>query len=270
MSSYVVTGAARGLGYSFLRHLSKDSSNTVVGLVRDKAATDAKVKQDGLPKNVHIIEADITSLAAQKAAAEQVASLTGGKLDYLINNAASVPETTGALTVQAFDTDPDVFLKDLHDTFNVNVIGVMNTISAFMPLILKSDIKKVITISTGMADTDMINDFGIANAVPYSISKGATNVMVAKYNAAYQEQGVLFLAVSPGYVDTANTKQPAPDPDAPIPPMILKFMKYAPHFKGPITPEESVGLVMKVIESKSVEKGDGGSFVSHFGNKQWL
>lgn len=44
---------------------------------------------------------------------------------------------------------------------------------------------------------------------------------------------------------------------------------YAPHFKGPITPQESVELQMKVIEAATVETM-GGAFVSHFGNKQWL
>lgn len=268
MSSYVVTGAARGLGYEFLIQLSKDPSNTVVGLVRNKAATDAKAAKDGLPKNVHIIEADITSLPAQQAAAKQVAALTGGKLDVLINNAALIPETTADVTVTAFDTDHDVFVKDLRDTFETNVVGVMNTTSAFLPLILKSSVKKVITISSGMADIDVINQFGVGNGVPYSISKGATNVMVAKYNAVYKDQGVLFLAISPGFVDTGNIKPQ--DPNEPPNPMVLKFLEYAPHFRGPITPEESIGHCLKVIESKSVANGDGGAFVSHFGNKQWL
>lgn len=52
--------------------------------------------------------------------------------------------------------------------------------------------------------------------------------------------------------------------------MFGKFAKYAPHFKGPITPEESVKLVMKVIYNASLERGDGGSFVSHLGTRQWL
>ena len=51
---------------------------------------------------------------------------------------------------------------------------------------------------------------------------------------------------------------------------VKKFSAYAPHFKGPITPEESVRMVMEVIEKASLEKGDGGAFVSQFGNKQWI
>jgi hypothetical protein len=44
--------------------------------------------------------------------------------------------------------------------------------------------------------------------------------------------------------------------------------KVAPHFKGPITPEESVKKQLEVIYRWTVE--DTGAFVSHFGNKQWV
>jgi hypothetical protein len=51
--------------------------------------------------------------------------------------------------------------------------------------------------------------------------------------------------------------------------MVASFMKYQPNFGGPITPEQSVELMLKVVEKATVEKY-GGSFVSQFGNKQWL
>ena len=49
-----------------------------------------------------------------------------------------------------------------------------------------------------------------------------------------------------------------------------KFGQYAPHFTGPDNTEDSVKAVLSVIESKSLVNGDGGAFVSHFGNKQWI
>lgn len=52
--------------------------------------------------------------------------------------------------------------------------------------------------------------------------------------------------------------------------MMQKFQVYAPHFTGPASPEDSVKDVLSVAEKASVENGDGGSYVSHFGNKQWL
>jgi hypothetical protein len=52
--------------------------------------------------------------------------------------------------------------------------------------------------------------------------------------------------------------------------MMAKFASYAPHFTGPITPEDSVKHILSVINKASIEAGDGGSFISHYGNKQWL
>ncbi len=52
--------------------------------------------------------------------------------------------------------------------------------------------------------------------------------------------------------------------------MVTKFLEYAPHFKGPLTPEESVTAVRQVIENASIEKGNGGDFLSHLGTKKWL
>ena len=49
-----------------------------------------------------------------------------------------------------------------------------------------------------------------------------------------------------------------------------KFAQYAPHFKGAIQPEQSVDSMLKLLTNASIEKGDGGSFISHLGNKQWL
>jgi hypothetical protein len=51
---------------------------------------------------------------------------------------------------------------------------------------------------------------------------------------------------------------------------VSKLSQFAPDFKGPISPEESVKAVRSVWEKASVENGDGGAFVSHLGNKQWV
>lgn len=48
------------------------------------------------------------------------------------------------------------------------------------------------------------------------------------------------------------------------------FQKYAPTFKGPETPEQSVNGILNVIETSSIENGRGGVFISHYGNKTWI
>lgn len=64
-------------------------------MVRNKAATDKKVADDGLTStNLHILEVpDITDYSALLAAAKIVDELTHGKgLDVLVHNAARVVE----------------------------------------------------------------------------------------------------------------------------------------------------------------------------------
>lgn len=56
-------------------------------------------------------------------------------------------------------------------------------------------------------------------------------------------------------------------------PRIAKFVQYCKdvgsNFAGPITAQESIDLMLKVVEQATVEK-DGGKFVSQFGNNIWL
>lgn len=89
--------------------------------------------------------------------------------------------------------------------FNTNVIGNIHTINAFLPLLRAGSIKKVITISSGVADADFTLAAGFAKNSAYSISKAALNMAVAKYAVEYKKDGFIFLALSPGGVNTFNT-----------------------------------------------------------------
>ena len=62
--------------------------------------------------------------------------------------------------------------------------------------------KIVFTLSTGGADADLINPIDLADGAPYASSKGAVNIAIAKYKAEYKNEGILFMAISPGFVNT--------------------------------------------------------------------
>jgi len=90
------------LQYGFIQYLARDPSNIVVGLARNKAATDQKIAQGGVNK-VTIIQADIVDGDSLHAAKAEVEKLTGGSLDYLINNAAFVSGLTAAKFLDEFE-----------------------------------------------------------------------------------------------------------------------------------------------------------------------
>ncbi|KAI1268815.1 hypothetical protein F5Y18DRAFT_372613 [Xylariaceae sp. FL1019] len=269
MASYLVTGANRGIGFGYLGHISKDPSNTVVGIVRDKAVTDKKVAEElGDRRNIHIVEAQITDYESLKNTVELVSKLTGGSLDYIIGNAAT---TAKNLAIGDLAQDRQVFLEEWNKIMNVNVIANIDLFTLFLPLIQKGKAKKVIYISTGMADIDMISEFQVWVDPLYSISKAAGNAVVAKFDAQYRKEGILFMSISPGLVATSmNTAPTDPQEIEALTAMFKAFQAYAPDWKGAITVDESVTAVLKVIHEASIEKGNGGAFLSHWGNKQWL
>lgn len=112
---------------------------------------------------------------------------------------------------------------------------------------------------------------------------------IAKLGAEYHTQGVLFLGICPGMVDTnMNDYSESTDVLTQFPGSMLnmqsateeqqkrglalfqKFQEYEPSFKGPDTPEDSIKAVLSVIEKSSVEGGQSGGYLSHFGTKRWL
>jgi len=125
--------------------------------------------------------------------------------------------------------------------------------------------KKVVTLSTGIADLGFILKSEMALAGAYSISKAATNMVVAKYAVQFKSEGFVFLALSPGLVNTAE-KPPTPEELAAYHAMVAQLRKVTPSFEGAITPEESVRKQLEVIGNATVK--DTGAFISYHGNKE--
>lgn len=259
---------SRGLGYAFIQYYAAQPDTTVIGIVRNAPAVEARLAKDNIT-NVHVLAADITDASAIQAAADATAQITGGGLDILINNAGLSGDSADSFVPVTGLTAAQI-KENFTASFDANVIGVAITTNAFLPLIRKGKGKKIITLSTGMADAELVNRFNVAISGAYAISKAAVNMLVSKYHAALgASEGILNLAISPGFVDTNEGKPMDEERLKGVQGMVQMFSQYAPHFTGPITPEESVRLVVGVFERATVEK-DGGGFVSQFGDKQWL
>ncbi|KAL4867498.1 hypothetical protein BDV12DRAFT_198191 [Aspergillus spectabilis] len=233
----------------------------MIGLVHNKAAAEEKAKTQELT-NAHFFEAQYTDLASLKNAAEEVKKITGGDLNYLVNNAASPRQ-----------------LRHIESrrprTFEVNVLGVIKTTEAFPPLIQvvpEGSDKKVVTITSGMSDAKLINPVVIPYAAPYSISKGALNVAIAKYNALYKDEGILFFGVCPGIIRTERQSHGLERRRRRFPPhdcSWAKIIAIKPDFAGQITPEESAIVVLGLAHKATIEEF-GSDYVSRFSTKKWF
>ncbi|KAJ7918367.1 hypothetical protein B0H13DRAFT_2250048 [Mycena leptocephala] len=261
MSSYVITGAARGIGLEFVSQLSADSSNTIFALVRNKSTAAALSSLPG--NNITILEAELTDVESVLSAANAVSEATGGRLDYLINNAGIHDQSK--TTLDTFPTQ-DALDQDLLENFRVNTLGTIHTTNAFLPFLRAGTTKKVITLSTGAADLAFVTGTSSSRQVGYAISKAALNMAVAKFAAALKQEGFVFLALSPGLVDTATERTPQQSEEYKA--WTQALTKIAPKLLGAAHTQASVKMMLEVIYRWTVE--DTGAFVSHRGNKEWL
>lgn len=104
--------------FEAIRQISDEAGNLVIGLVRDKAATQEKVAAElGDRPNVHILHGDLTSYDSLKQAAADTADIVGERgVDYLIANGAYFPlfdayDPIGVLCVTLLPSRP---LADTH------------------------------------------------------------------------------------------------------------------------------------------------------------
>jgi len=271
MPSYVVTGG-RGIGLALARELSSNADNTVVVLVRNPQRAEVLQTLAKERNNLHVLQADITDVPALKKAAKEVAAITGGTLDILINNAAWMAEGAEHMkNLSEFDGEEDLLVRDLNAAFSTNVIGVIHTINAFLPLLRAGSTKKVVIVSSEMGSAALAVKAKLPIFAPYSISKAAVDMVNAKYAAELGDEDFIFAAVSPGYVKTY---------EGPIPPQLLpkfeqiakNFAQYAPKFKAgpsnPQTPEEAVKVLTEIISTLKPE--DNGQFIAHRRATDWI
>lgn len=202
MPSYAITGAARGLGLELVRQLSSNPSNTVFGIVRNPDNAINLASLSNLNPHVHIIKGDVGSSEQLAAAAAAVSKVTGGGLDILIHNAAATDLATVMLPPSQLPKDTEGLHEAFRETLDTSVFGAILVTNAFLPLVRQGMEKKIVHISSGMADTEIIKKTGLSYGVAYSAAKAALNVVVAKYAAELAPESIKVLALSPSWVDT--------------------------------------------------------------------
>ncbi|CZR60737.1 related to protoporphyrinogen oxidase [Phialocephala subalpina] len=261
MPSYVVTGASRGIGLGLIQALSSYESNQVFAIIRDPATAPALYSLAKTNPNIHIIIGEVTKPEDMDLAAQEVAKVTSGKLDVLINN-------VGGGNNRDMPADyigkPSELKAAMLESLDINLFGALYTTDSFLPLIRAGETKKIICISTGMADLDLMLKSEIPFALGYSMSKSALNAMVAKYAVQFRGEGIKLLSLSPGWVATHT----GPEADMAREILLPAFQKVYPELKGQITTEESIRMQLEVIEKLTLEQS--GQFLSHHGDKIWV
>lgn len=97
--------------------------------------------------------------------------------------------------------------EDMEANFRANAVAPLHLFHLFGPLVEKgrAGARKLIAITTGLADVDSIAKWGLTQSAPYAMGKAALNAGVAMLGSVWAPRGVLIMGVSPGVVDTGFT-----------------------------------------------------------------
>ena len=189
MSTILITGGNKGLGYEAARRLIELGHKVFLGA--RNAELGKKAAGELGAKFLHL---DITDEGSVAAAAQELAKLEG-RLDVLINNAG----ITGGL-IKA----PEVTAAAMLRTFDTNVFGIVRTTHAFLPLLRKSEAPVIVNVTSGLGSFGMVTNpatiESTVDALPYTSSKAAVTMLTLQYAKALPQMRIN--AVDPGYTAT--------------------------------------------------------------------
>jgi len=72
-------------------------------------------------------------------------------------------------------------VEDFNTSYQTNVMGPIFTTNAFIPLLKKGTLKKVLTLATGIGEIDLTLASGYVGHPSYCVSKAALVLAVSKY-----------------------------------------------------------------------------------------
>jgi len=206
-----ITGGTSGLGLALVRELLQRGARVAfVARTRERVAEVAHENP-----GAHGIVGDVSSKNDIYPMAIQITGELGG-LDVLINNASDLGPTPLAML-------SDTECEDLERVFATNVIGPFRLTKALMGALAASARE-----GRGAVVLNISSDAAI-NAYPgwgaYGSSKAALHHLTHIWNEEHVNEGVHFLSLDPGDMDTPMHAAAMPDSD----PATLKRPEQAAH-----------------------------------------
>ncbi|WSA81546.1 SDR family NAD(P)-dependent oxidoreductase [Streptomyces sp. NBC_01799] len=193
MTTTLITGANKGLGFETARRLTAAGHTVYIGS-RDAERGRRAAEQLG----ARLVQLDTTDDASVEAAARTIEA--DGGLDVLINNAGIEERGAGNVVIGAADVTAHI----MRNTFETNVFGTVRVLHAFLPLLERSEAPVVVNVSSGLGSLTRLTSAGTPSyaypGVAYPASKTAVNMITVQYAKAFPNMRINV--VEPGFTKT--------------------------------------------------------------------
>ena len=186
----LITGADRGLGFGLTQELLNRGWTVIAG--RNLDWHELKELAPKFPQTLHILDLDVTSQESADAAAQAATSLIS-HLDILICNAG----INRSAHINSIREDQNY--QDMLDELNINAIGCLRIVKAFLPLMDQGNHKRLCFVSSeagSVAASKRTGWFG------YCMSKAGLNIAVKNLSNDLTPQGYEFRLYHPGWMRT--------------------------------------------------------------------
>jgi NAD(P)-dependent dehydrogenase (short-subunit alcohol dehydrogenase family) len=181
----LITGTNRGLGLEFVEQYSQLGWK-VLACCRDKDNANKLLNLQEKFSSIEILQLDVSNLDEINTLSN---TLNDRSIDVLINNAGIY--RSGPLG----NIDPQAWIE----SFKINTIAPYILIEAFLGQIIKSNLKKIVSITSKMGSID---DNTSGGSYIYRTSKTALNSMMRSLTHDLASNGISTLTLHPGWVKT--------------------------------------------------------------------
>ena len=195
MSTVLVTGANRGLGLEWIRQLAGTVDRLYAPCRRPDEAEDLRDLAGAHPDTVDVFALDVADPEAIDAAAARVRD-EAGALDLLVNNAG----ISGGATADRFGA---VDAERMTEVLRVNTVGPHLMTQAFADLLAAGagagERAVVVNVTSQLGSIARTSGGGWHS---YKASKAALNMCTRLQAAELKGDGVVVVALHPGWVRT--------------------------------------------------------------------
>ncbi len=184
----IITGAARGIGFSIAERISEQGAISVI-IDLDQEAIDTAVQQiDDSGNRAVGFAADVTNSDQIAATIKEIHSKFG-KIDILINNAGI---TKDGLLMKMKESDWDAVI-------NVNLKGTFICTQKVSRYMLKNRFGVILNIAS------VIGLMGNAGQANYAASKGGIIAFTKSSAKEFAARHIRVNAIAPGFIQTEMT-----------------------------------------------------------------